>query len=210
MVSNWFMNRAKDKRSRALALALGLCLFTGAAMVTPMGSSAVTAMQQAADELEDYLNRSPGERGAVLAGKGKGGKGAALASASAPDGPSEEALGKVFDMPTSDPVEEIAGTQAPPAEEGLPLAVAPTVLAPGGLIPGGGGGGFPGGGGIPGGGGPGGGGPGGGGGGGGGGGPPPVGAVPEPSTWALLIMGFMFTGGMMRRANRAARTPVHA
>ena len=48
----------------------------------------------------------------------------------------------------------------------------------------------------------GGGGPGGGGGGGGGGQIP---GIPEPSTWAMLILGFFGVGGAMRRRRRAAR-----
>lgn len=38
----------------------------------------------------------------------------------------------------------------------------------------------------------------------GGGGTPPVGGVPEPSTWALLIGGFGMTGAAMRRRRQAA------
>lgn len=37
----------------------------------------------------------------------------------------------------------------------------------------------------------------------------PTGAVPEPSTWAMLITGFGLTGGVMRR-RRAASPPVLA
>jgi hypothetical protein len=32
--------------------------------------------------------------------------------------------------------------------------------------------------------------------------PPPVPGVPEPSTWAMMIMGFMFIGGLLRRRQR--------
>ncbi len=38
----------------------------------------------------------------------------------------------------------------------------------------------------------------------GGGGTPPVGGVPEPSTWALLIGGFGMTGAAMRRRRQAS------
>jgi hypothetical protein len=34
---------------------------------------------------------------------------------------------------------------------------------------------------------------------GGGGNPPPVPGVPEPSTWAMMIVGFLFVGGLLRR-----------
>ena len=34
--------------------------------------------------------------------------------------------------------------------------------------------------------------------------PPPVGGVPEPATWALMLGGFGLTGGMMRRRTRLA------
>ena len=36
----------------------------------------------------------------------------------------------------------------------------------------------------------------------GGGSPPPVPGVPEPSTWAMMIFGFLFVGGLLRRRRR--------
>jgi PEP-CTERM motif-containing protein len=32
--------------------------------------------------------------------------------------------------------------------------------------------------------------------------PPPVPGVPEPSTWAMMIFGFLFVGGLLRRRQR--------
>lgn len=32
--------------------------------------------------------------------------------------------------------------------------------------------------------------------------PPPTGAVPEPATWAMMILGFGFVGGAIRSAKR--------
>jgi hypothetical protein len=37
---------------------------------------------------------------------------------------------------------------------------------------------------------------------GGGDNPPPVPGVPEPSTWAMMIFGFLFVGGLLRRRKR--------
>jgi hypothetical protein len=36
--------------------------------------------------------------------------------------------------------------------------------------------------------------------------PPPVGGVPEPATWAMMIMGFLGTGAAVRRRNRGLAT----
>jgi hypothetical protein len=37
--------------------------------------------------------------------------------------------------------------------------------------------------------------------------PPPVGGVPEPATWAMLILGFAGVGGMLRKTARARLVP---
>jgi hypothetical protein len=38
--------------------------------------------------------------------------------------------------------------------------------------------------------------------------PPPVPGVPEPSTWAMMIMGFLFVGGLLRRRkDQESRVP---
>lgn len=212
MVIGGLTNRAMVKRWGAFALAFCICALTAIVLFTPAGSNTLTAMQQAQESLDDFLNRSPGERSATLVLKGKGGgKGAVLAESSADDGPTEEALGKVFDFLGEEPGEELVDALPSDGENPPALAMVPDVLVPEGFVPGGPppfGGGF--GGGIPGGGGPGGGTPPGGGGGGGGGNPPPVGAIPEPATWVLLIFGFMTCGAAMRRERAALRRARHA
>ena len=40
--------------------------------------------------------------------------------------------------------------------------------------------------------------------------PPPVGAIPEPGTWALMLMGFGFVGAAMRRRARTRVTVSYA
>ncbi|WP_083800398.1 PEPxxWA-CTERM sorting domain-containing protein [Erythrobacter sp. SD-21] len=207
MVIRSLMSRARGARWRALAGAALLVGGAGLSILTPIGSSTLTAMQQAGDDLQDFLARSPGERGLVIGSKGKG-KGLAFV----PDpgrAAEDEVLGKVFDLPGEEPGDEVASFVPTDESPAVPLATAPpSLLIPGGFVPGfntppGGGVGF-----TP---------PGGGGTGGTppgnpppgnpppGGGNPPVGAVPEPSTWALMILGFMFAGGAMRRRNRLAR-----
>lgn len=165
--------------------------------------------------LTAFLSRSPGERGTTDAIKGKAkakGDEPQPRKAATAATPKQRALGKVFDNPAS---KVAAATLPQPVLEFLPaniasepdtiLASIPPVLggssifAPviGGGI--GGGGGFIGGGG------------GGGSGGGGGGGnvinPPPVpavaSAVPEPSTWILLLLGFAAIGASSRRPKSA-------
>lgn len=159
------------------------------------GSSAVQA----------FLGRSPGERGAtdILKGKTKRDLAQNDDTSSKPK-PTQRALGKVFD----DPLKSLAGPIAPaPVVEFLPLDAVSTaasipalaLAAPVGSgifspFVGGGpsGGGFIGGGGN-------------GGGAGGGSGfvppvsPPVAAAVPEPSTWILLLIGFAAIGVSMRR-----------
>ncbi len=191
---------------KAVSIPAAFAVMTGGAfgygILGPQDSATARLYQQASSALDDYLNRSPGERDetALLKGKGKGkGKDGTMLSRAVPAGePEQEALGKVFDLP-----ETLPDTlpDAVPAALVLPefaASQAPSLLSPGGLFPfapgsGGGGGGVIGGGG-PGGGGPGGGNPG------GGGGPGPVGPVPEPSAWAMMLLGFFFTGSAMRRA----------
>ena len=114
-----------------------------------------------------------------------------MASREVPAGePEQQALGKVFENPAGPPtvVPDSAPVFQPTA---LALNDAPLGLIPGGfapLGPGGGGGGLIGGG-NPGGGNP----------GGGGENPPPAGPIPEPSTWALMLLGFFFSGYALRR-----------
>ena len=177
-------------------------LVLGSMVLTPMGSEGLSAIARAQDGLEEFLARSPGERGLVIEQKGKGGgkSGPVGPVEVAFAGPSEEALGKIFDIPRPDE-ELIAGTEPPSKpSENSDLVVVPNVLVPGGLVPnagtpvsggGGSGGGFPGGGG-PGAGNPPGGTP-------PTGTPPTPGPVPEPSTWALLIIGFFSVGAALRK-----------
>lgn len=162
--------------------------------------------------IADFVNRSPGERGEVTGFK-KGIVRSAVASLGRSPGaaPTQRALGKIFEQETPG-IADVRGASlaALPVTglDGVPLVPqggAPGPLFGGGapifaaapgavIIP------FPGG---P----PSGGGGGGGGDGGGGGiidGPitlPP--AVPEPGTWAMIIMGLFGIGLAMRRANKA-------
>ena len=155
--------------------------------------------------LSEFINRSPGERGAVSRLKGvitsefADGK-----DGQSPTAPSQRALGKIFepepfsidsaqqipvDLLTT-PIEEI-GTLATLVPFGPAIGSSSGNFAGGNVIPGslivappassGGGGG-----------------------GGGGGGNetpsrPPVAAVPEPSTWALILIGFFGAGFGLRR-----------
>lgn len=189
---------------------------------------------RASNALNSFIGRSPGERNeaALVAGKGKG-KGRRAPREGLTRQPRERALGKVFDTPAAQdrviPGEDTAVDDAliPPeallsqAPAAAPIGSTPLASGPisGPPVTGGGGGGFfPGIGGGGGGGSPGGpGGPGGnpGGnpppaGGGGGGTPPPVPAVPEPATWATLLLGMAATGAMMRRRPRIAFAPVNS
>lgn len=40
--------------------------------------------------------------------------------------------------------------------------------------------------------------------------PPPVGAIPEPGTWALMLLGFGFVGAALRRQRRVGVTVSYA
>lgn len=164
-------------------------------------------VENGSNAVQEFLGRSPGERGAtdILKGKAK----RALAKDDAPIGkpkPAQRALGKTFD----DPLVSLVGPLTPaPAVEFLPVDAAPAAPAIPALaltVPGGSGGFTPVGGGFIGG--------GGGGGSGGGGGdgivppppaPPPVAAVPEPSTWTLLLIGFAAVGASIRRSKKAGK-----
>ena len=187
------------------------------------GEDEGSIFDRASNALNSFIGRSPGERNdaALVAGKGKG-KGRRAPREGLTRQPRERALGKVFDTPAAQdrvipaddtPVDDILLppeaflSQAPAA---APVGTTPLAAGPisGPPITGGGGGGFfPG---IGGGGGGDGGNPGGPGGnppptgGGGGGTPPPVPAVPEPATWAMLLLGMGATGAMMRRRPRIA------
>jgi len=184
-------------------LALSAASVLGFAVAGPEDSAPARLLQQTSSALEEFLARSPGERDDTLLSKGKGkgkGKSGLMASREVPVGePEQEALGKVFESLVGPP--DVLPDAIPFVEPDLiALNDAPDVLSPGGFVPfgpGGGGGGLIGG--------------GGGGGGGNPGGPtPPAGPIPEPSTWALLLLGFFFTGSALRRKNDLSKTVVHA
>lgn len=173
------------------------------------------------DVIAELLKRSPGMRvgGIALKAKklrGKGplaGKGDPELAAAEPENPLASVLGSTAGEPETETPLGPEGFptdftnpigEAPvetPAVGGLPGFIPGTGIGGGPIVIGGGGGG---GGGTPGGGNPGGGNPGGGNPGGGnpGGGDPPMAAVPEPATWAMLIVGFGVIGAGMRRRPR--------
>lgn len=178
----------------ALALSVGI-----PAMVATLQTNGVNipGISAGANLLAMLEERSPGERtaGELAASKQK-----KLAEA-----PRQRALGKIHQpeappeliqalIPPS-PELLVAPPLAVPVKEPLLAALAPPLAAPG-SVPGGS---VPGGGGSPGGGGP------------GGGGEvpptpppvtPPVPAVPEPTTWAMMLLGFGSIGFMLRRSRR--------
>jgi len=185
------------------------------------GGRSSAQVEQSFMTLSDFVNRSPGERGEVdpISGLIKS------AFVFERDGssimePSQRALGKIFDPEPSGiaalqegPIELLTGpldalgapgsfgpvtgspSPFPPGGGSGPgglVGAPPSIAAGGGGIGGGSGGGIGGDGGI-----------GGGGGGNGGGGmpPPPVAGVPEPDTWALMLIGFFAAGFAMRRGH---------
>jgi hypothetical protein len=153
----------------------------------------VPGFENAKSLLAMLSERSPGERTAAeLITKHR----------RAAAAPKERALGKIHNPPPTQFLDAIA-PPPPTIAELPPFEAALTNLGPLMNIPGppGSGGGIvtpqsP---------------PGGGGGGGGGGGdtetppeqPPPPPAVPEPGTWATLLLGFGMTGWLMRRRRRS-------
>lgn len=164
-------------------------------------ADAVLAANASGNALADLENRSPGSRMGGIATKAK--RTIARLLPGRPDegveAPVQRALGKEFDPPATD-----AFQFAPLSIPGAPVMAfsAPSEGAPEQFLPIGGGGfspGSPGGTVIP----------GGGGNPGGGGGtnppPPPPPAVPEPDTWALMLLGFGFVGAVMRRQSRKGR-----
>jgi len=219
--------RRRWKRTLLLAPLLAGLFFVAVAgsgdPATGKATKAAAILAALKDPLSLFAERSPGGRGAGALLSTKPGKQAALMD----PGPEERVLSQVRDR---DP--DFGGLPALPGLDDPAFAPDPGVdgLPGGGGFPGGGGGGGgPGGGGFPGGGGgpfagpfspqfiPGGGGPPGGGPPGsdppgsgppgtdppGGGGIPPVtSAVPEPATWAVMILGFFAVGAAARRRGR--------
>ena len=174
-------------------------------------------VEQTSNALNAFMGRSPGERGAtdVLKGKARrlarqndrGRNNDKLAGA-----PAQRALGKIFNAPVAGMPEALAPQSivtALPNEvlafnAPLPGLIPAAINGPGNFLPISGGG-F--GGGIGGIGGP-------GGGGGGVGVVPPAGpgvisAVPEPSTWVLLLFGFGAIGASLRRTKVLSRRVGH-
>lgn len=193
------------------------------------GSSLAAAITGAPSELLEELRlRSPGQRskGELADSKGHAGK------RTRAHGPHERALAKVrlpggTPLPLGPAIAQIAEGLPPVGlpdaggllpSIGVPIPGSPGLLTdapPGGSGGGGGGGGIigGGGGGVIGGGG--GGGAIGGGPGGGDGGPPPgpppvTSPVPEPSTWALMMIGFGGIGWSLRRKRRPLSVPTSA
>lgn len=196
---------------------------TGQRVVSQIGISDIAArttdaagrmVQNTSNAVQAFVNRSPGARGATDTLKGKA-KTAFTQNSAAPDKgkPAQRALGKIFD----EPLTSLTGPMAPaapvvflPPDADVAAAALPAMalavpvgggfFAPvtgGGFIIGGGGGGV-------------------------GGGPAPIGegpitpapptpplitsAVPEPSTWMLLLIGFAAVGASIRRA-KASQAP---
>lgn len=181
-------------------------------------SAAGNAAKQTNAALNSFIGRSPGERGSTDTIKGKtkrlakrdniGSSQRALGK-SFDQTPVQRALGKIFDKPvdgasqlvSSQPSVAVLPNEILPFAGPVPGATPPISGAPGIFVPasggnfignggGGGGGGAPGGsggssGGIP--------------------GTPPttiptiISAVPEPSTWILLLFGFGAVGSSLRR-----------
>lgn len=173
-------------------------------------------MAQTTDTISRFLGRSPGERGEtdliktkIKRGKGQpGDKLLSKAPRAVPGEPEERALGKIFDTPPEEAVQLLPGTPIGPLAIG---EIDPGSFGDLGSV-GGGQSGTPG---FPGGvsavippgstGGP---------------GNPnptdpttptnptnptdPVAAVPEPGTWAMMILGFGFCAGAMRRRRKTA------
>lgn len=164
-------------------------------------------LARASNVLQNFVNRSPGERGETDLIKTKikrdfDGAGNDRARGPQRDAPEERALGKIFDTPPEEAIEQMVGTPLGPLElaepdtslipisdvetfdsgpgapafpGGISTVVPPVTTVPENPT-------IP----VP---------P-----------PPPVtGAVPEPETWALMILGFALCGAALRRRNSLSR-----
>lgn len=161
----------------------------------PEAPRSASLVEDSFQTLAEFVNRSPGERGEVDTFKG-------IAKfvtetdqhKSAPQLPTQRALGKIFDPEPFDigiawqpPLELLT---VPVGDFGVPLDLVPAGTG-GGFTPGGSPGGvaFPPTGSTPDSGEP----------GGGGSVPPPIGAVPEPGTWILILLGFFSASYGLRK-----------
>ena len=194
-----------DRKRRVAAIALAMLLLTAGSVTMPaLTGDGGTLCAQTTDALDRFLGRSPGERTDTDLLKGKVAKGPTLTDRLLgrrvnTGEPEQRALGKIFDTPPEESLKELAqgpgpiglGDPAPsdllplgsigeaPAgvgNPGMPGGVAavlppPTLTTPGGQVP-----------------------------------PgtetptePPVPAVPEPATWATMLLGFWLCAAAMRR-----------
>jgi len=183
------------------AIAAGIALVAvGAA--APFTDLPVRAIGNVPDVLSMLHKRSPEERpaGALVATKGlvSAKLSAAVTPAAAPKVPAASApAARPATVQQAVPVTPVTLPVAAvtPVASALPLVATPAAAGssffiPPLVIPGGGGGGIttlvtppPGAGGAP---------------------PPPVPGVPEPETWAMMIIGFGLLGGLLRRRRRTA------
>ena len=193
---------ASKRRIAAGAAALAVLATTSVTVPLFSGDGGLL-LAQASDALQRFVDRSPGERGETDLIKTKvkrdfGAPASARALGPQRDAPEERALGKIFDTPPEEAVDQLSENPlgplalADPDPSLLPLGDAGTI------------GGTPSGPGFP-------------------GGistvvppiatdpgdpttpvdpePPVTGAVPEPGTWALMILGFALCGAALRRRN---------
>lgn len=217
------MVKLTNPRWRKVAVATVACSFLAAfAVGFPFSGPGSSLLAQTSDAVGRFVERSPGERSATDILKGKFLKGKSLldrlagGSGENDDEPQQRALGKIFDTPVDEALGQLTDEPLGPLAFGDP---------PGGVVPvseiaglprtassGGTAGGFPGGissivpPGTP------------------GAGPtdpdvpgavdpdpevippaptqPPVAAVPEPESWALMLLGFALCGAALRRRPR--------
>ncbi|MBE1526364.1 hypothetical protein GGC65_000820 [Sphingopyxis sp. OAS728] len=200
-------------RLRVGAMAIALLLLAIMSMTIPAFSGdGGKLLAQTTDVLERFVGRSPGERDETDLLKGKKNRDEPLADRlfgrriNGGGDPEQRALGKIFDTPPEDSIKELVDGPPGPLALGEPVGSGIPAL---GDVGGGSSSGFPGG--IstvvpsgpaatPGGPNPGNPTP---------GGPtdpgvtPPVAAVPEPGTWALMLIGFGLCGAVLRRRRRS-------
>lgn len=194
---------SEKRRVAAMALAM-LVLALMSVTIPALTGDGGSLMAQTSDALDRYLGRSPGERSETDLLKGKVSKGPSLTErllgrrANGGGDPEQRALGKIFDTTPEASLDELAEIpgplelDAPPASDLLPLGsvggTPANVGAPG--TPGGIGTILP---------------------------PPtattpsepvppgtetPVAPVPEPATWAMMLIGFGLCAAAMRRRRK--------